>query len=152
MKQFILSTLLGLGSATVIAQGPPPPPQHGKHHDKPDKEEMEAQFVAHVTHELKLTPEESQAFWPVHAKYMEEMKALRKERKGIMKDAKDDGEITDEEAKTMMNSHFEMKEKELAIEKKYHTEFLKVLPPKKVAKYYRAEEGFKRKLLEKMRE
>jgi hypothetical protein len=154
MKPIIFIMAILLSPAVSLAQGPPPhPPREGHGHgDKPDREELEAQFIAYVTNELSLTPDESKAFWPVYNQFQEEMKTLRKERRESMKSAKEDGEITDDEAEKLIQKQFEFKQKELDLEKKYHTEFKKVLPVKKVAKLYRTEEQFKRKLLDKMRD
>jgi Spy/CpxP family protein refolding chaperone len=147
MKKIMLSAMLLVSSVAVMAQ--PPKGQPGGKGDqvKPTKAEVEAQFVAYITSELELTPEEAKVFWPVHEQYRAELKKLHEERRDIMKERKKGEELTDAQVEEMIQKHFALKEKELALEKKYHTEFKKVLPIKKVGKLYRAEHQFKRRML-----
>jgi Spy/CpxP family protein refolding chaperone len=151
MKKYMLSAMMMMATVALMAQPPHAKPgEKGK--NKPDKAEIEAQFIAYITKELSLTPEEAKVFWPVHDKYREEMKALHKERRELMKERKAGEELTDAQVEELIQKHFSIKDKELALEKKYHTEFKKVLPVKKVAKLYRAEQQFKRDILKEMKE
>lgn len=151
MKKHMLSAMMMMATVVLMAQ-PPHAKQGEKRQGKPDKAEVEAQFVAYVTTELSLTPEEAKVFWPVHDKYREEMKALHKERRELMKERKAGEELTDAQVEELIQKHFALKDKELAVEKKYHTEFKKVLPIKKVAKLYRSEQQFKRQMLKDMKD
>jgi hypothetical protein len=58
--------------------------------------------------------------------------------------------LSDAEIEKTINDEMASRQKELDIEKKYHDRFKAVLPMKKIAIYYRAQEGFKRELLRKL--
>ena len=121
--------------------------------DKPARERVESMKIGFLTSQLELTPEEAQAFWPVYNKYSEELETLRKNRRESMAEArKGIDELTDKELEKMVDSELAFRQAELDVLKKYHPQFKQVLPLKKVAKLYRAEEEFKRKLLEMLQE
>ncbi|MGB3075462.1 MAG: hypothetical protein WBB36_09075, partial [Chitinophagales bacterium] len=57
---------------------------------------------------------------------------------------------TDEQVNKVIENEFISRQKELDIAKRYNNEFKKILPVKKVAKLYRAEQLFKISLLKDM--
>jgi hypothetical protein len=149
MKNNLILFLAMALPCIVLAQNPPKP---GKP-EKPARERVEAMKVGFITSQLELTPEEAQAFWPVYNKYSEELETLRKNRRENLAEAKKGiDELTDKELEKMVDSELAFRQAELDILKKYHPQFKQVLPLKKVAKLYRAEEEFKRKLLEMLQE
>ncbi|MEP7264325.1 MAG: Spy/CpxP family protein refolding chaperone [Bacteroidota bacterium] len=117
------------------------------------KENIEAMKVAFLTKELNLSPEEAQKFWPVYNAYTDELKKLRETRKERFKDSKDDfGNMSDKDVEKLVDSEIASRQQELDLLKQYHVKFKEVLPVKKVAALYRAEEKFKRQLLERIKE
>lgn len=126
---------------------------NAQEHRQEQKEKIESEKIAFITKELDLTPDEAQKFWPVYNQFAKEKEDLRKQRREMLKEAKaDGGEMTDAELQKAMENRLSTKQKELDLEKQYHTRFLGVLPVKKVANLYRAEEKFKRVLLARIRE
>lgn len=126
----------------------------GDHEDKLEekKEKVDAARIAFITNELDLTTEEAQKFWPIHNEFRAEMDKLHEERRAIYKKEKGNiDDLSDEEVKGMMDKHFALERQELALKEKYHKKFLEVLPAKKVAKLYHAEQRFKRELLQRMK-
>lgn len=99
--------------------------------DGAKQEKMHAMKVGYLTQELNLSPDEAANFWPVYNQYTEELQEVRK---GV--------DQADSDA------YIELREKELAIEKKYLTQFKTILPAPKVDRLKTAEKEFKRKLLE----
>ncbi|HYG52064.1 MAG TPA: hypothetical protein VD905_14230, partial [Flavobacteriales bacterium] len=77
---------------------------------------------------------------------------LRKQRREAMRDHKKLEEMTDAEVQKAMETVLNSKQKELDLEKNYHAKYLTVLPVKKVAGLYRAEDKFKRILLQRLQE
>lgn len=118
----------------------------------PQADRIESQKVAFLTKEMDLTSEESQKFWPVYNQFNKERQEIRKQMKEALKPGKPIEECSDAELQKIMENTMSNKQKELDLEKQYHTKFLAVLPVKKVAKLYMAEEKFKRMLLERMSE
>lgn len=117
------------------------------------KEKVEAMKIGFITQQMNLTPEEAQKFWPVYNQMNNEIENLRKERQLSRENVKDNFEtMTDPEFEKLINDEIASRQKEFDIQKKYVAQFKSVVPIKKVAQFYRAEEQFKRKLLEKIQE
>ena len=117
------------------------------------KEKVEAMKIGFITQQMNLTPEEAQKFWPVYNQMNDEIEKLRGERQFARANANLNFEtMTDPEVDKLINDEMASRQKEFDIQKKYLTQFKAILPIKKIAKLYRAEEMFKRKLLEKIQE
>jgi len=89
---------------------------------------------------MKLTPEESMAFWPVYQEYWAEMGPLRDrlwQLTGAFVAAHES--LTDEQANAMINDYLVIRQEEFAIKQKYVEQFKAVLPVVKVIRYYQIE-------------
>jgi len=113
----ILSVLLGGFSMAYAQDGD----------DLTKQEKIKALYVAYVTQQLKLTPEEAQRFWPVHTQFEADLKALNK----------DLPQLTIEQAR-------------LDIKKKYQDNFTKILGTNRCESFFRMNDEFKRKLRDKL--
>lgn len=141
MMKYSLLLILLAGSLTLSAQD-----------NRPMRENVESMKIGFITERLSLSPEEAQKFWPVYNQFNEELDKARMNRRNSMKDAKENmDEMTDAEAEKIVDNELAMRQEELDIQKKYHPKFKQVLSAKKVAKLYRSEEDFKRKLLEMLK-
>jgi len=117
------------------------------------KEQIETMRIAFITQKLALTREEAQKFWPVYNEYRSSLDAMRKERHEAYKKYKTDFEtLTDKEYTEYADNEIISRQHELDLMKKYHVEFKGVLPIKKVALLYRAENEFKKTLLKEAHE
>jgi Spy/CpxP family protein refolding chaperone len=144
LKALVVIMLL-ITSAAAIAQPP------GKNNDKEEK--IEAMKIAFITKKLDLTPQEAQTFWPVYNEYSGKLDELRKKRHKEMRNARENvDELSDKELEALVDGEMTFRQKELDLQKEYHGKFKSVLPVKKVAKLYVAEEQFKRELLKIMKE
>ena len=137
MKNIFLLSLLIISTVAVSQER------------KPAKERVEAMKIGFLTDRLNLTPEEAKTFWPVYNMYSDELEKLRKGRRENIVNARDnfDG-MSDADLEKTVDNEINFRQSELEILKKYHPQFKKILPIKKVAKLYKSEEDFKRKLLE----
>lgn len=96
--------------------------------DEGNKKKAEEAYIAYITKELTLTPEESEKLWPLYNDYRNEIKSTKK----------DNG-----------NDELELEEKVLNTRKKYKNDFKKVLgSDERVNKLFVAEKSF-RELLRK---
>ncbi|MBL0329071.1 MAG: hypothetical protein IPP64_06570 [Bacteroidetes bacterium] len=157
MKTNALKTILVLAFislAGIIYSQPMGPPPKGKvDRQKEKKDNIEAMKIAYLTSKLELTPEEAQKFWPVYNQYNDKLAELRKKRKMDVREAKkNQEEMTDKEMEQAMDNDFAFRQKELDLQTEYNSKFKAVLPIKKVAKLYQAEEQFKRVLIDKLKE
>lgn len=108
--------------------------------------------IAFLTKKLDLTPEEAQQFWPVYNQYTDKLQELRKKRRLDNKENRHNiDEMSDKDVEQAVDNEIVFRQKELDIQKEYHSKFKAVLPIKKVAKLYQAEEQFKRVLLDKLK-
>ena len=120
---------------------------------RPAQERVEAMKIGFLTDRLNLTAEEAKTFWPVYNIYSDELEKLRKgRRENIINDRENFDEMSDSELEKTVDNEIIFRQNELEILKKYHPQFKKILPIKKVAKLYKSEEDFKRKLLEMIQE
>lgn len=119
MKKYLLILSLILGSVSVGLA------QEGEDVNKQEK--IQALYVAYVTQQLQLTPDEAQRFWPLHTQFANELKAVNK----------DLPELTKEQAR-------------LDIKKKYQDNFVKVLGANRCERFFRMNDEFKRKLRERL--
>ena len=118
---------------------------------KSDK--VEALKIAFLTNKLELTSKEAQAFWPLYNEYNTKMDKLRKSKKSDFDELKNKGEnLSEKELEIFMNEIFATRQKELDLQKEYFEKYSKVLPMKKLALLYQAENQFKRELLRKIKE
>lgn len=151
MKTKLLITAISICaySLTAIAQQAH---EHGEH-SKERRENIESMKIAYITQKVDLTPEEAQQFWPVYNQYTEKVQELRKKRKMDRREAKQNvEELSDKEVEQEVDNEIVFRQKELDIQKEYHSKFKAILPIKKVARLYAAEDQFKMVLLNKLKD
>lgn len=140
-KIFVTVFLFSLISVHAMAQ-------HDRESCQEKKERIEALKVSFITQKLDLTKEEAQVFWPVYNEYQDEKHTLRNEKWDDIKDYKSRwNELSDQEIATYVDKKIIYEQRKLDIKKKYHAEFKEVLPMKKVALLYKAEDEFRKHLL-----
>ena len=114
------------------------------------KEERKLYF----TEELELSDSEAKAFWPLYDDFQNrKMKLVEDERNTWSYAHKNAENITDMEILETLNKGYNLKEKQLELEREYYQEkFLDALPAKKVLKLGKVEWDFRRHLIRKLRE
>jgi hypothetical protein len=123
MKKYILIlAMICSGSVAVRAQDDLPADPEKK------QEKIQALYVAYITQQLQLNPEEAQKFWPIHTQLTAELKGVKPDMPEL------------EKQQAILN-----------IKKKYQDNFNKVLGPNRCERFFRMDGEFKRKLLEKVR-
>ena len=119
MKKYLLILTLLFSSFSMAFA------QEGE--DLKKQEKIQALYVAYVTQQLQLTPDEAQKFWPLHTQFANELKAV----------GQDLPELKKEEAR-------------LNIKKKYQENIVKVLGANRCDRFFRMNDEFKRKLRERL--
>jgi hypothetical protein len=138
----LLAAVLALFAGTVRGQNSPQ-----------QKEDIETRRIGFITHEVQLTPQEAQAFWPVYNRYHAELDALRKKKQCELLSSKVNFDsYSDEQLSKLLDAEMDQRQKELELQIRYNAEFRKVLPVKKVARLYRAEQQFKVNLIRDMKQ
>lgn len=112
------------------------------------KENIELQKIAFITKKLNLNPEEAQKFWPVYNQFQDKVQELHENRRKELMEAKGKiNELSDKEITELVDNEIISRQKEVDLLKEYLAKFKAILPIKKIAKLYEAEEQFKRFLL-----
>jgi hypothetical protein len=113
-------------------------------------EKIRAAKVAFFTNKLSLSTAEAQAFWPIFNEYEEKHHQLKKKKRSLMM-SRFIEEKSDNELIADLRKMHELRQNEVELDKEYLEKYLKVLPPQKVADYYRAERQFSIEVLKNMR-
>lgn len=127
----------------------------GLYAQRPNQDRMKAFKTAYLTDQLDLTSSEAEKFWPIYNYFENKLKSLRKkERSEVFSKVRNGGieALTDSEAIALIDKMLEMKTTELQYRKELVKDLLKVLSPKKIIKLNRAEEEFKKMLLERLKQ
>lgn len=111
------------------------------------QEKVMSEKIAFITTELELTPEEAQVFWPVYNQVtkenLESHKAMMAAYRAMTK-ALEEGTASDKEIGQLLDEYLAAKQKNNNAGNDDVEKYRKVLPAKKVAKLYIAEENFRR--------
>ncbi len=116
------------------------------------QERWKAEKIAYLTDAMELTSAEAEKFWPVYNKCESEkknsfkavMEAYKNLEKALQTD-KDDNEI-----QLLLDKYLTTQNYGKDIDRKYVVEYRKILPGKKVAKLYIAEEEFRRQQIHRL--
>ena len=92
---------------------------------------------------MELTPQEKQAFWPLYDEYESGLLKIRGELIELTTNfLKTQGFLTDAEAIALLNQKLRIDGDELKFKQSYIAKFTQVLPGRKVARFYQAENRF----------
>jgi hypothetical protein len=101
------------------------------------RSDIRAEKVALITEVMAFTDEQAEVFWPVYREMESELNKLTDQRITLIKDyAEAYDSMTDKKAKEIVNRAMTLREKHLAIEKKYFRKFSNALDPVTAAKFY----------------
>ncbi len=98
-----------------------------------------------ISRQLKLTPDESKAFWPVYHRYVQDQTAVR-----ILK--RENNSNTSPNGTEQIDKELDYEQQLVDIRKRYREEFEKVLPPEKVSELYKSEREFNDEVLRQLSE
>lgn len=130
-----LSLFMILSSSYLFGQNPNPENR---------KEQYEAQKVAFISKKVNFTVKEAQLFWPHYNELQQKRAELQKsKRKILQKIMLEKDEISDTELEKLSDELIQLRLKAVQAETTYHEKFKRVLPIKKVLRYYQSEEQFK---------
>lgn len=124
-------------------------------HSQSDKyEKIKALKTAYITEQLALTPSEAEKFWPIYNGFDEKLHKLRnKKHSGIYKLKPSEIEnLNDAEANKLIEEYLNNETERLKLKREKLAALQKVLYPKKIIRLRKAEEDFKRELLDRYRQ
>lgn len=138
MKKLIVIT----GLITIVAQCA---------YAQRGREQMQSARIAFITERLDLTPETAQKFWPVYNQTNQQKQDLRKEEFSLRRSAST-AELSEDEAKKLLEDIYSIKEKQLALEIEASAKYQEVLSAVQVVQLMKAEEDFRRMVIDQLRE
>jgi len=104
------------------------------------RDAIRANRKALVSVNLKLTDPEASQFWPLYDRYEAELKAVNDRIvKVIQEYSAEYGKLTDERAGKLAADYLAAEEDRAKVRRTYFTDFAKVLPGKKAARFYQIE-------------
>ena len=123
--------------------------------DKQDnrRDRIETMHIAYLSDKLNLTSEEAEKFWPVYNQYKAEEDQLHKQRQQNIETVKKAGGIenmSDADVQKIIADETDLETRQLDLRKQYVGKFKVVIPIRKVAKFFIAEDEFKRYLLNQL--
>lgn len=119
------------------------------------KEQIKALKVGYITNELSLTPEEAIKFWPIYNAFDEKQFSIKYTKMKTLNDRINGDaleKMSDKEALAILTQIENGEDEMYAIRKKFNTSIKSAISPKKIIKLKKAEENFKRKLLQQYRD
>ena len=150
MKTLFAVTLCLFAAVLRFAQ---PQGKPNEEQRKKDWERLQAEKIAFITQELDLTPEEAQVFWPVYNQCWKEVlashKATREAFAGIR--GKQAEGLTDKEMEKKLDAYIQASTRSNQVLADWYPKFKQVLPIRKVAKLYQAEEAFQQRMINNLR-
>ena len=104
------------------------------------REKIKTDKKLFIAQNMNLTESEAKVFWPVYEDYQKELgKLVEKTVKLIDNYASNYQTMTEEAAKELINGYLAIEGERLTLMKSFLPKFRKVLPEKKVARYYQLE-------------
>jgi len=140
-RRACLGASLGIGG--LIAGGPiwsADEPTSTRGEIELTRQKIETNRTEIIQEGMELTDTESTAFWPVYRQFRVEKNKIGDDMVKLIDEYLHSYEnLTDDQAKKIVDDWFKLRERALKTDKSYVEKFRKVLPQKKVARLYRLE-------------
>jgi hypothetical protein len=93
-----------------------------------------------VAKNMNLTEAEAEGFWGVYNDYQNDLRKVYDRRSQALQELAEHFEhLTDEKAQALLKQYLDFQEQRVKMRKSYLKKFGKVIPPKKVVRYYQIE-------------
>jgi len=106
------------------------------------REEMQRQKDAVMAADMKLTEQESKAFWPLYREYQGTLRKLQDRYIELLAEYAREREkdtFTDQKTRTLLDEYMDIDREDLWLKRAYLEKFNKILPAKKVMRYFQME-------------
>jgi len=105
---------------------------------------LKAEKRALVSKYMELTESEAKAFWPVYEQYQEDLEKQNQRLRELLQSyAADSQSLTDEKAQALLDRWLALEKDDLQRRRAYVPKVLRVLPPKKAARYLQIENEYR---------
>jgi hypothetical protein len=117
-----------------------------------DVQRVQAAKIGYLTKRMNLSDEQAQRFWPVYHRYEEELRAARRKAFARLHDKRNPPVQSEADALRTIESRLDAQEDRLEVQRKYKSEFLRVLSAEQLLALYDAEREFNRLVLQRVRQ
>ena len=145
LRLFITTTILCVAGMAVTVQA-----QDKRNDDW--KQKMMSEKIAFLTIEMQITPEEAQSFWPVYNQiFKDKDEALKNVFKTFreLEEAIENGK-SEKEIKRLLAAYLEAEQRQRDTDSQVAEQIGKVLPVEKTARFFIAEEKFRRQQIHRL--
>lgn len=119
---------------------------------KERQEKVKALKVAFITEQLDLTPAEAQKFWPIYNIFEDKMSEIHRAERTLLHSIRTDWDsLSETDAQSAIANIRKAEQQKMAAKETLVTQLRTTLSYKKTLILLRAEEEFKRKLLNRLR-
>lgn len=119
---------------------------------RPSWERIKTLKVAFITEEVSLTTEEAQSFWPIYNAFEEKKHAIRrKERTELKSKVESIEDLNSGESASLLDKYLAIQKEKHELEQDFISKIKNVISPKKTLLLLKAEEDFKKKLIQQYR-
>ncbi len=115
------------------------------------QEKIKAARTAYITERLGLTPEEAEKFWPVYREFSTKRVALKTEFENARRNP-DPKRTQEENERYLLDLNFQLKQRELDLEKEYSGRILNTISPQKLMALRQAEQDFRNMIIKQIQQ
>lgn len=116
---------------------------------RPIRDRIKTLKVAFITERLSLSTEEAQSFWPIYNAHDEKILAIRRrERLELKTRIPLVEDLTNQESAALLKKYLAIQNEKVRADEDFITKLQTVLAPKKILLLLKAEEDFKKRLLQ----
>jgi hypothetical protein len=139
-RNLLPGLLLALMPVFVAAQQPAVAPVDLKYEIEAARNKMEKELRIILATELRLTPKEKEAFWPIFNEYFTERRKIGDMRVKLILDYSENYDrMTEQFADRMLDDFIQYNSDLLKLHKKYMRRFKGILPSTKVARLFQVQ-------------
>lgn len=146
MKRLLTVILIFVSLIGVYSQDNPTEKQ-----DPKTLEVINRTRIALISEKLKLTPEQAEKFWPIYREFTEHRMELRKQLREAER-TQDPAKPKPERDQELIKLALQLKQQNVDLEKNYSERLLKVISAQQLLTLPKAEEEFRRMLLQRLQE
>ncbi len=146
MKKYILIGFYVFCLATAAAQDGVPEKQ-----DPKNVEKIQSARIALISEKLKLTPDQAEKFWPIYREFTERRMDLRKQFREAERKNDPARPKADRDQELLKLGLF-LKQQNVDLEKNYSERLLKIISAQQLLTLPKAEEEFRRLLLQRIQD
>jgi hypothetical protein len=121
--------------------------------NRPGREKIKSLKIAFITERLSLSSEEAAVFWPVYNEHEKALENLRlKERNEIRGKLRNFDQMSDQQINSLMDEFLELEKEKTERNRAFIKEMSGLISARKTFLLLKAEEDFKRRLLQQIQQ